>query len=189
MAMVQVDESDYARLVRERDQYYEQVTRLQAELSQRKEASAHRRVRAFHLKYGHPAPTSVVVPNETMLRFRGKLVLEETLEFLGASFAFEGSHVAAIEVVRRAVHGDYPYQLAPVRLDFPEYIDACEDLKFVAEGTQVSCGVYSPPFATAVFDANMAKDPNGPDGKPVKPLGWRPPDIRGLLISQGWDGR
>lgn len=34
----------------------------------------------------------------------------------------------------------------------------------------------------------MAKDPNGPDGKPVKPLGWTAPDMVAVLRAQGWRG-
>jgi hypothetical protein len=26
----------------------------------------------------------------------------------------------------------------------------------------------------------------GPDGKPVKPADWKPPDIEGVLRAQGW---
>lgn len=194
MAMVRIDESDYARLVKERDQYYEQTIRLQADLSKRKEESAHRRVREFHFKYGHKVRDTPTIPTDDEVRFRLKLIIEEFEELLLAAFDNpEDESWGDSESIHGAIEDGFVElqelaRIAPIAVDFPEFIDACEDLKFVIEGTEITAGVYAPPLATAVFDANMGKDPNGPDGKPVKPPGWKPPDIRGLLIAQGWDG-
>jgi len=68
---------------------------------------------------------------------------------------------------------------------FVHVTDAIVDLTVVALGAGVSWGV---PFAEAwevIHASNMAKaaGPKRPDGKKMKPEGWRPPDIAGVIAK------
>jgi predicted HAD superfamily Cof-like phosphohydrolase len=61
------------------------------------------------------------------------------------------------------------------------------DLDYVVEGTRLEFGIDGEPIAAEVHRANMAKTegPVAPDGKRLKPPGWTPPDIAGVLRKQG----
>ena len=67
--------------------------------------------------------------------------------------------------------------------DLIEAIDAMCDLQVVVLGTAVEWGIDLQPFWDEVHKTNMAKK-DGPvreDGKQLKPEGWKPPDIEGIL--------
>lgn len=73
--------------------------------------------------------------------------------------------------------------------DFPGAVDALCDLIYVCLGAAVAWGVDLSPIFQAVHNTNMAKEGGATrsDGKILKPEGWAPPDVRGLLIDQGWN--
>ncbi len=65
-------------------------------------------------------------------------------------------------------------------------IDGVCDLVYVAIGAMVQAGIDLQPFFDEVHRTNMAKS-GGPlreDGKRLKPPGWAPPDIAGILRQQ-----
>lgn len=67
--------------------------------------------------------------------------------------------------------------------DLVESIDGLCDLLCVVYGTALEFGVDLGPFWDEVHRTNMAKA-DGPvreDGKRLKPPGWTPPDIQGVL--------
>lgn len=71
------------------------------------------------------------------------------------------------------------------RGDLVDAIDGMCDVLCVIYGTAVEFGVDLAPFWDEVHRTNMAKQ-GGPvreDGKRLKPEGWRPPDIRGVLAD------
>lgn len=72
--------------------------------------------------------------------------------------------------------------------DLPGIADGLCDLIYVALGTAVACGIDLAPIFEEVHRANMAKTGGGmrEDGKILKPPGWTPPDVEGLLRAQGW---
>ena len=72
--------------------------------------------------------------------------------------------------------------------DLPAIADGIGDLLYVVLGTAVAYGINIDPIFEAIHNANMAKlgGTTRPDGKILKPEGWQPPDIRSLLIAQGW---
>jgi predicted HAD superfamily Cof-like phosphohydrolase len=117
-------------------------------------------VAEFHREFGAPPPEALDVerfPGELRIR----LIEEEAAEFAQA--------------VRAG--------------DVPEMIDALCDLLFVTYGAAVELGVDLEPFFAAVHRANMAKagGHRRADGKWIKPAGWQPPDIAGLLRERyGW---
>lgn len=62
-------------------------------------------------------------------------------------------------------------------------IDGMCDLLCVVYGTACEFGIDLAPFWDEVHRSNMAKfgGPLHPDGKRLKPAGWSPPDIAGVL--------
>lgn len=70
-------------------------------------------------------------------------------------------------------------------------IDGMCDLLCVVYGTALEFGIDLAPFWDEVHRTNMAKagGPLREDGKRLKPPGWMPPDIIGVLrsIAFGWD--
>lgn len=67
--------------------------------------------------------------------------------------------------------------------DLVATIDGLCDLLVVTYGAAVEFGVNLKPFFDEVHRTNMAKvgGPIREDGKRLKPLGWTPPDIAGIL--------
>lgn len=67
--------------------------------------------------------------------------------------------------------------------DLVESIDGLCDLLCVTYGAAVEFGVNLAPFWDEVHRTNMAKvgGPLREDGKRLKPPGWTPPDIAGVL--------
>jgi predicted HAD superfamily Cof-like phosphohydrolase len=175
---VRIDERDLRRLLAERDQLREQNTQLQTRMSAMVEETLYRRVRAFHAKFGHPVRHTPQVPEENEVRFRLKLITEEFRELLQAAFG-NGALAATAhlqEVVRKL----------PTEVLLPEFYDALLDLAYVIEGTHAVFGTRAEPGLAEVQRANMAKHPNGADGKPVKPADWEAPQIERVLAEQGW---
>ena len=71
------------------------------------------------------------------------------------------------------------------RGDLVEAIDGMCDILAVVYGTAAEFGINLAPFWDEVHRTNMAKK-DGPvreDGKRLKPEGWQPPDIAGLLAA------
>lgn len=70
--------------------------------------------------------------------------------------------------------------------DIPGVADGLVDLIYVAIGTAIAYGIDLRPVWDAVQAANMAKvgGPTRADGKVLKPEGWQPPDIEGVLARQ-----
>lgn len=64
-------------------------------------------------------------------------------------------------------------------------IDGLSDLLCVIYGAAVTFGIDLTPFWAEVHRSNLAKagGPKRADGKALKPEGWQPPDIEGLLAE------
>jgi predicted HAD superfamily Cof-like phosphohydrolase len=69
------------------------------------------------------------------------------------------------------------------RRDLVGSIDGMCDLLCVVYGTAAEFGIDLAPFWDEVHRTNMAKrgGPTRADGKKLKPDGWEPPDIAGIL--------
>ena len=70
--------------------------------------------------------------------------------------------------------------------DIVEIADALADLIYIACGTAVAYGIPLDDVFEEVHASNMAKLVDGKpiyreDGKVLKPEGWKPPDIEGVL--------
>lgn len=70
--------------------------------------------------------------------------------------------------------------------DLPGAVDALCDVIYVALGAAVTFGVDLAPVFAEVHRSNMAKvgGPVREDGKKLKPEGWKPPDVAGLIQHQ-----
>lgn len=119
------------------------------------EDELHSDVRAFHKKYGHPAPGTPTMPADDVLQFRIALIREECEELCEA-IADRNLSAIASEAV---------------------------DVLYVVIGTLVVCGLPLMPFWRNVQRANMAKIVNPEGGKPLKPEGWVGPDPRQVLYD------
>lgn len=116
-------------------------------------------VRDFHLRFGQPEREGKT-PGLFDVGLRVSLIVEEAAETA----------------------------IAALRGDLPGAVDGLCDLIYVCLGAAVRWGVDLDPIFEAVHLSNMAKG-DGPvraDGKILKPPGWVPPDVAGLLRNQVW---
>lgn len=126
------------------------------------------------------------VPSADRVKLRLRLISEEFVELL-ESAGVEGE---ALHEIRLKIEMGI---LTAGRVNLSELYDATLDLDYVVEGTRLEFGLNGEPGAAEVHRANMAKLHDGvpvhrEDGKIIKPPGWTPPDIEGVLRSQGWKG-
>ena len=80
----------------------------------------------------------------------------------------------------------YEYTAAENDNDIVEIADALADIIYIACGTAVSYGIPLDKLFAEVHRSNMAKLVDGKplyreDGKVMKPEGWTPPDVEGVL--------
>jgi len=144
-------------------------------------------VTEFHLVGGYPIRRAPEVPPDAEVRFRLRLIAEEFFEQFAACFhgVLQKQLVAdAEERIRQVIDRG---QISHVSL--PDLADAWADLQYVIVGSNVTFGIDGDAVFRVVHDANMmkfgpgaARDPS--TGKPIKPPGWRPPDIAGELERQ-----
>jgi predicted HAD superfamily Cof-like phosphohydrolase len=115
-------------------------------------------VKAFHVKFGVIVADVPEFPNETVVDLRKRLVEEEFMELWDA--------VAARNMVAVA--------------------DGIADLIYVSIGMALSFGIPLAEVWTEVQRTNMLKvgGATRADGKILKPIGWQPPDIQGILDGQ-----
>ncbi|WP_418277044.1 phosphoribosyl-ATP diphosphatase [Isoptericola jiangsuensis] len=133
---------------------------------------------AFDVRVGD-GPPDLALPDDR-LRMRYRLVAEEFAELTGALLGAQ-----ARLVVEQAIEDvvDGPLDDA----DLVETADATGDLRYVLLGLELECGIPGDEVFTEIHASNMAKlGPDGvalrrPDGKVLKPAGWRPPDVAGVL--------
>lgn len=112
-------------------------------------------------------PVQPVVPSEAMLQLRHTLIREEYEE---VSEAFAA--LTAVSDNDPAALTDLAHELA--------------DLLYVVYGTFAAMGVDADAVFAEVHRANMTKleGPRRADGKLLKPPGWQPADVAGVIASQ-----
>ncbi len=123
------------------------------------------RIREFHEAMGAHLPTRPVLPDDKLLTLRRTLIDEEYAEVTA--------------VFRQLITGQTD--------DITQLVHELTDLLYVTYGAIQACGVDPDPVFAEVHRANMAKM-NGPrraDGKVLKPAGWQPADVRGVIERQG----
>lgn len=137
-------------------------------------------VKAFHVAMDMWDPVRPVVPSDDVVRLRARLITEEYFETMRALFV-RGFHMQEAENCARAAINS-----ARVSVELPEFADGLADLMYVTEGSFLAFGIDSTPIHAEVQRANMAKigGPVREDGKRLKPPGWTPPDIDGVIEAQ-----
>lgn len=113
-------------------------------------------------------PAQPVVPSEAMLQLRHTLIREE-YEEVSEAFA----ELTAVSPNDPAALTDLAHELA--------------DLLYVVYGTFAAMGVDADAVFAEVHRANMTKleGPRRADGKLLKPPGWQPADVAGVIAAQG----
>jgi predicted HAD superfamily Cof-like phosphohydrolase len=127
-------------------------------------------VAAFHHRFNNPIGDR---PGLQDAEFRAALILEEAIETVEAMTGWRLSRIV--------------WKLGrPEEPDLVATIDGLCDLLYVVYGAGVTFGVDLAPFWDEVHETNMAKSggPRREDGKILKPPGWRPPDIAGILADE-----
>lgn len=127
----------------------------------------------------------LTVPTDQNTRLRLRLILEEVTELLEAFFA--GEQDDNIEIVREAV--EYMLTEGDINdFDIADVADCLAGIDYVVEGARQTFGINGTRVAAEVHAANMRKFAEGSykqeDGKHMKPPGWRPPNIDGVLATQ-----
>ena len=147
--------------------------------------SNYRRALAFHLRIGDRPPREPHVPDADTLALRLRLLREEGREAQQALGAL-------------AALADTPRTAAPSEEDADARAAAeaaaaheLADLLYVAYGTFVALGIDADEVFAEVHEANLRKigAPRRADGKQLKPDGWRPADVPGVLARQRSDAR
>jgi predicted HAD superfamily Cof-like phosphohydrolase len=112
----------------------------------------------FHAKFGCTIGSSPGFPDDKVQKLRESIEREEFEEMLEAN----------------------------ARKDMPEVADGIADLIYVLLGRAVSYGIDLRPIWDEVQRTNMEKvgGTKREDGKILKPEGWKPPDVAGLLEKQ-----
>jgi predicted HAD superfamily Cof-like phosphohydrolase len=139
-------------------------------------------VRQFLETAGQQLPTTVQNPNELpeeKVRLRLRLIAEEFVELLRAHAPPEYQRNSDALVVLGS--GTRLRQ----EIDPAEVADALADLVYVICNMALEYGIPLDRVFAEVHRSNMAKFVDGvklrPDGKILKPDGWQPPDIRGVM--------
>lgn len=135
---------------------------------------------AFHRGIKAPVGDPAAINCTVDLALRVRLIAEEFDELLTALCPKFGESEFVQEAVeawlreQRVLGGDP---------DPVEAADALADMCVVTVGSGVAWGVPLPEVWDEVHRSNMAKvgGPTRADGKAMKPPGWTPPDIAGVL--------
>ncbi len=140
--------------------------------------SNYRRALAFHLRIGDRPPPAPTTPDAATLALRLRLLREEAQEAQEA--------LTALADAPRPVADEAP--AGPGRRAAAEAAAAHElaDLLYVVYGTFVALGVDADEVFAEIHEANLRKAgaPRRPDGKQLRPDGWRPADVSAVLERQ-----
>lgn len=143
-------------------------------------------VREFHRVMGVQDLAGLGVPDEPTVRLRLRLVLEEAFELVEATLARAVDFARLRDLEERVSH---LVDHASFSVSIVGVADALADIDYVVAGTRLAFGIDGDAVADEVHRANMAKAPGGivkrnDFGKVVKPDGWTPPDVAGVLQKQ-----
>lgn len=120
---------------------------------------------AFHVAVDGSVPLAPTLPDEQTMAVRRTLIREE----------YEEVMTAFAELTAVAENGHKP--------DLTHLAHEMADLLYVIYGTFAACGIDADAIFAEVHTANMRKlgGPRRADGKLLKPPGWRPADVAGVL--------
>jgi predicted HAD superfamily Cof-like phosphohydrolase len=145
-------------------------------------------VREFMEACGQDVRTDPGVPVGWDVRLlRARLVVSEALELCDAL----GVEINIQNYNTLITNDDDLRFTVCCTLDLVAVADACADLRYVVVGTELALGVPGDAVFDEVHRSNMTKVlPDGSvvldeGGKVVKPPGFSPPDVAGVLVHHG----
>ncbi|WP_102125877.1 hypothetical protein [Deinococcus planocerae] len=129
------------------------------------------RLREFHRALGFVSPERPTVPGAELLALRRTLIREEVAEV--------EEEFGALEARLQGDEAVCPADLAPLAHELA-------DLLYVTYGALDALGIDADAVFAEVHRANLSKagGPRRADGKQLKPEGWRPADVRGVIEEQ-----
>ncbi len=138
-------------------------------------------VSAFCKCAEQPIKDSPGFPDKERVHLQTKLVVEEVCELLDALYGGDGGIREKFSSMTPSYNGDVK--------DLTEVSDACADIIYVVVGLSLALGIPLNEIWTEVHKSNMEKFHDGvllkrADGKVIKPEGWKPPDIMGIIKSK-----
>ncbi len=133
----------------------------------------HEDVTLFCRIAGQPTPASPAVPSPKIRALRTDLIWEEFSEFVTAQSRAALAHKEGDE--------------DGLSEALSEVADAIADMLYVVVGAGVAWGLPMPAVYEEVHRSNILKFSSGcikdENGKVVKPPGWKPPDVQGIIRS------
>lgn len=141
-----------------------------------------KQVEEFMVAAGQEVKDTPGIPDEETIKLRAKLTMEEAFEFLEALFGESDDLTMLESSVVSLIESSKP------NVNIVEVADSLGDMDVVNEGARLAFGINGKPVADEIHRSNMAKLGIGSykreDGKLMKPPGWTPPDIAGVLEKQ-----
>ena len=149
-----------------------------------------RNVQQFHLAMGQQDPQTPTMPGLPTRILRAKLILEEAIEMVVDGLGVDvvtGTTTQALRDIRRELRKPDAeiFEIHPGSLT--EIADGIADLKYVANGTALACGIDMEPVDDEVQRSNLSKFIDGhrrADGKWQKGPSYSPTDIARILSEQ-----
>lgn len=138
-------------------------------------------VREFHRLMNQPIGDKPGFNERVPLRL--DLIKEEFIELCEAC-GYECEVLISAPLVKRTHENGLEYFIGEVgEPNVVEAADALADLRYVTEGAALEWGIPLDAVTDEVHRSNMAKVGGEvrADGKILKPAGWTPPDIAGVL--------
>jgi predicted HAD superfamily Cof-like phosphohydrolase len=129
------------------------------------------KIKEFHDAVGSPVPEKPVLPSLATLALRHRLIQEEYEEV-----------TEAWEKLTAVLQTNNPAQPA----DLTNWVHELADLLYVTYGAILACGVDADAVFAELHRANLSKagGPLRADGKLLKPPGWQPANVRGVIEQQ-----
>ena len=138
-------------------------------------------------------PGTPSIPDEATCKLRIRLIAEELMEYadaLGFHLKLDNHPPTSVQTVKSAHWMEVSY-ITNWPPNLVEAADALSDLNYVVVGSQSAHGIDGEPCDLEVHASNMSKFIDGrkdEHGKWVKGPSTRAPNLRPILIAQGWEG-
>jgi len=152
-----------------------------------------KKIEKFMSLAGQETPVVPTEPDSDTKILRAKLIIEESLETikaLGVDITMPLLNGASASIIDCEKLLEYSVGRFP--FDMVEVADGCADVSVVTTGCLSSCGISDKKLLSEVDNNNLKKFGPGhkvrEDGKLIKPPGHKAPNIRKILIDQGWEG-
>lgn len=144
--------------------------------------TSYEHVRELHQAFGAPVADELTTIPAERLRLRLTLIAEEVAELVCAMTDTDHMTKSLSERLTVMFTG-YALCAHDPQPDLAAIAKEAVDVHVVTSGIAVEYGIPEDAVYMAVAESNLAKvgGPTREDGKSLKPDGWRPPDVAGVL--------